>query len=249
MLWDELAQDWGRYAAPICPDSADLAHFRAGISGADDHVLLLGVTPLLAGLGRKLTSVDTCRSMIDLVWPGDNETRRAVQGNWLFDLAHAAGFTAAITDGGLSVLRWPDQYVMLFASLRAAGAPQCRLIARCHFSANVQPTPDLAVLRAELRSGLRPDPDLVRFRVAHALVAASGEPNIAVRETVRVAAELLHDQPEARASLLARPHAHCDESYSFPNPVQLIELIEDCGFWVDHAGLRSHDPFVHCTVQ
>ena len=82
MFWEELARKWDRYGPPICPDHSDVAHYRAGIAGAEAHVLLLGVTPQLAGLGTRLTALDGSQAMIDHVWPGNTPGRRAILGDW-----------------------------------------------------------------------------------------------------------------------------------------------------------------------
>jgi hypothetical protein len=46
------------------------------------RVLLLGVTPRLAGVGTETTAVDWSGAMIARVWPGDTERRRAVEADW-----------------------------------------------------------------------------------------------------------------------------------------------------------------------
>lgn len=249
MLWDELARDWQRYSAPIRPGGTDVARFGTAIAGADRHVLLLGVTPQLAGLGQRLTAIDLSQGMLELVWPGDTPSRVAILGDWLCDIPQDQAYSAVLTDGGFSVLRWPDQYVALLHGLRAAGSSGLRLAARCHFSASVQDAPDLGRIASDLDKGLPIDRDVLRFRVLHALAAARSDPNVPVRDAALIAADLLEAQPEARAQILAGPHARSDEVFSFPEPGQLFALIEDCGFSLDPMPDCPAAPFLACTAR
>lgn len=248
MLWDELARKWDRYKPPLCPADTDVAQYRAAIAGADAHVLLLGVTPQLAGLGQELTALDGSVAMIEHVWPGDTATRRAIQGDWRRDIPAKRGFSAVMTDGGFIYLRWPDEYVLLLDHMKARCAPGFRLVMRGHFSENVQPKADLDALFAEVRAGATVDPEIAKHRIAHSLAARSGNPNVSTREQIAIAQELFAEQPDIRQRMISRPHAELDLHFSFPTRPQIVALLEDCGFRFDPAQHDRADAFVVCTA-
>lgn len=100
--WPNFAQVYGRLEPPLRPAPSDVDNFQAVIAGRDDETLLLGVTPGLATLGRRLTAVEGSRSMIDRLWPGDGADRKAVVGDWTALPFGTQSFDSVVGDGALN---------------------------------------------------------------------------------------------------------------------------------------------------
>lgn len=248
MLWEELAARWSNYQPPLIPSERDVATYRAALDGRDGHVLLLGVTPQLAGLGAQLTALDASAAMIAQVWPGDAPGRQALLGNWLHDLPADRHFTATITDGGAIYLRWPDEYVLLFDRLKAVCTPGFRLVMRGHYSENVQQEACFDRLAADIASGAASDPEAIKHRVGHALVARSGDPNFRISTMVEIALDMLRDRPALRDRMISGPHRQLATTYSFPTRAQTITLLEELGYRFAPEDRDRGDAFVVCDA-
>lgn len=229
MVWNDLAGLWAGFCPPLCPDSADVAAFAEAIAGRDNHVLLLGVTPQLAGLGQRLTAVDHSPQMIARVWPGNTAQREAIEGEWLGGIPADRGYSAVISDGGLICLRWPDEYLVLLAELRRVCAPGFRLALRCHLAENFGGAVPLEALAAEVAATLDPDPHSVRHRIAHARVLAGEAPNIVIAELADHAQQMVHHAPAARTVLENWPRPSAENLFSFPTRTQIEALLRDAG--------------------
>lgn len=68
------------------------------------RTLLLGVTPELHAAFDNVIAVDQDRDMITNVWPGDTDTKTAIQGEWLQMRWANGSFDNIVCDGGLSML-------------------------------------------------------------------------------------------------------------------------------------------------
>jgi hypothetical protein len=150
---------------------------RAALRGHGGRVLLLGVTPELADIGRTTVAVDMSDSMIAVAWPGDTATRRAIRGNWLDMPLELPEFTAVIGDGSLSFLPM-RAYARLFDELGAL------LLPGAFFAVRLYETPDRCETVGELRdavmSGSGGGFHAFKWRLAMAIVARTGEASIAV---------------------------------------------------------------------
>lgn len=125
-------EDWRDYHKRAAPLPSDIAlRVAREIAGHDEHVLLLGVTRDYAELGADLTAVDWCREQIDNIWIGDRPDRRAVLADWRFMDLGRARFTAAIGDGSLSTLVWPQDYRLALERVAHALSPGGLLVVRC----------------------------------------------------------------------------------------------------------------------
>lgn len=102
--WDNYHRHWELLDAPLRPppETVAIVERELDLGGAD--VLLLGVTPELAGLGRTMLAIDGSAAMISGVWPGDSVCRRAMTGNWLDLPIGSASVDAVIGDGCLTVV-------------------------------------------------------------------------------------------------------------------------------------------------
>jgi len=100
--WRNFPGVYNRLAPPLRPAPSDVERMRKAIASQDDEALLLGVTPGIASLGRKLVAVEGSRAMIDRLWPGDQADRKAITGDWTSLPFEAGRFGAVIGDGALN---------------------------------------------------------------------------------------------------------------------------------------------------
>lgn len=118
--WNAIRKHWQLLGPPLRPPAQVVETYDRELGLAGSHVVMLGVTPELAGLGASMTAVDESRDMIAGIWPGDTERRKAVRGDW-FDLPlPEASVEALIGDGCLSVIGAADLRRSLFASIARA---------------------------------------------------------------------------------------------------------------------------------
>ena len=150
---------------------------RALIDGASGPCLLLGVTPELAVIRHPLVAIDWSAEMIAQVWPGNEAGRTVVRADWL-DMPFAPGsFAAALGDGVVNMLPWPDSYYALAARLKEAVRPGGRIVLRCFTAPE---TPDaLGALASELLNGSSSGFHAFKWRLA--MASAQGKPNLTMR--------------------------------------------------------------------
>ena len=176
--WADFHRRWAQLTPPLRPNKDIAEGIRRAIAGHGERVLLLGVTPELADLGTEVIGVDHSEMMIANIWPGDTARRRVVRADWL-DLPFPQGhFTAAMGDGSLNALTYPDGHSRLYGQLSRVIRPGGR------FAFRLYKTPDrcepLAAVRAAAMAGEIASFHAFKWRLAMAAVAASGEPNIRV---------------------------------------------------------------------
>jgi hypothetical protein len=153
---------------------------RQAIVGHDEHVLLLGVTPELADLGRTLVGVDKNEMMIAKIWPGDTSRRRVVKADWRALPFAAREFSAAIGDGSLNALPYPDGYRQICDQLSKVVRPGGRIAFRLYKTPDRPETVDAA--RAAVESREIKGFGAFKWRLAMAIVAETGDPNLAVED-------------------------------------------------------------------
>lgn len=171
---------WATIRPPLRPDAgiaAVVAALLDAVGARDDArpTLLLGVTPELAAVPRRLVAVDWSRAMIDAAWPGDASQRHVVIGDWKRMPLADASVAAAIGDGVLSMLSLPTEQPLLFAQLRRVVQPGGRTIVRCF--ATPDPCEDVVAVRdAAFAGGL--DFHAFKQRFNMAVSVADRQPNI-----------------------------------------------------------------------
>lgn len=165
--WEKLAKVYARMGAPMRPSPEDAGRINAIIAGHDADVLLLGVTPEYSVIGKTLTAVDNSASMIAKTWPGDDERRRVLFGDWLNLPFDDGAFTAAVGDGVLTAVA--EGLPALFAELRRVIAPG----GLCAFRAFCAPeAPEtFADIAADYFARPDPNPSSLRMRIAMTLAA------------------------------------------------------------------------------
>ncbi|UCI06166.1 class I SAM-dependent methyltransferase [Mesorhizobium sp. B1-1-8] len=131
--WNAIRKHWQLLGPPLRPPAEVVETYDRELDLARSHVVMLGVTPELAGLGASMTAVDESRDMIAGVWPGDTDTRKAIIGDWFGLPLPDANVDALIGDGCLSVIGGFDVRRALFAAiarvLKADGRAGIRLYA------------------------------------------------------------------------------------------------------------------------
>jgi SAM-dependent methyltransferase len=134
----------------------------------DGRLLLLGVTPELSVLGKELVAVDNSPRMIERVWPGDEEKRRAIIGDWT-DLPFEDGtFGAVIGDGSINSA--PEVMEQVIGEVRRVLRPGGRAVFRM-FCSPEEPE-SLALIAEDLDRGWRGNLHALKWRIAMALAAS-----------------------------------------------------------------------------
>jgi SAM-dependent methyltransferase len=180
--WTNFHRRWAQLTPPLRPNQEVAEGLHRAIAGHAECVLLLGVTPELADLGAELIGVDHSEMMIANIWPGDTERRHAIKADWQALPFRRAHFSAAVGDGSLNALTYPDGHRRLYEQLSIVIRPGGK------FAFRLFKTPDrgepVAAACASALAAKIGSFHAFKWRLAMAIVAASGEPNIRV-ETIR----------------------------------------------------------------
>ena len=139
--WNAMRKHWQLLGSPLRPPREVVETYERELDLARSHVVMLGVTPELTGLGARMTAVDESADMIAGIWPGDTERRQAVQGDW-FDLPlPAASVEALIGDGCLSVIGGAEYRRALLSSIARALKTDGRAGIRLYASPEIRDDP------------------------------------------------------------------------------------------------------------
>jgi SAM-dependent methyltransferase len=93
----------------------------------------MGVTPQIADAYTYVTAVDREPAMIENVWPGNSETKRAINDNWLTVELPEGYYDGIIGDGSINMLEIKDVEFMLNKAmqlLKPGGVFACRMFTR-----------------------------------------------------------------------------------------------------------------------
>ncbi|MBZ9986371.1 class I SAM-dependent methyltransferase [Mesorhizobium sp. BH1-1-5] len=177
--WNAIRKHWQLLGSPLRPPAEVVETYDRELDLARSHVVMLGVTPELAGLGATITSVDESAAMIAGIWPGDTDTRKAMQGDW-FDLPFGdASVEALIGDGCLSVIGAAELRRKLFASIARALKSDGRAGIRLYASPETPDDPK--DVRAMVLSGGVSTFHELKWRVA--MTAIGGAPDYIIPVT------------------------------------------------------------------
>jgi len=146
--WPHVARIWDQVTPPLRPSPADLRLYQAAIDSwtgsVPVRVLLLGVTPEIYRLewpaDTVWTAVDRSRDMIEHVWPGAPEEARSE--DWCSMTFPQDSFDIAVCDGGLALLRHPDEQGKLAQRLAEILASGGRCILRLFSAAGTSESID-----------------------------------------------------------------------------------------------------------
>ena len=177
--WNAIRRHWQLLGPPLRPPPEVVQAYDRELELGRSHVVMLGVTPELAGLGAAMTSVDESADMIAGIWPGDTDTRKAVRGDW-FDLPFGeASVEALIGDGCLSVIGAADLRRRLFASIARMLSADGRAAVRLYASPETRDEPQ-AVRALAMAGGVSTFHEL-KWRVA--MTATGGAPDYTIPVT------------------------------------------------------------------
>jgi hypothetical protein len=232
------ASHWGRHAAgfsrlgpPMLPDEEMVSAVRRQLTMHEGPTLLLGVTAVYADVAADVTAVDHNPEVVAKVWPGDTPTRRAHVEEWQKVSSLGRRFVAAVGDGSLNSIVYPDDVRDVLRELELVLEPGGRVVVRCFV------TPDeaegLAEVRAAVLDGAVATFHGFKWRLAMALVAARGDANIAVVDILAGFEAMFPDRDALAAATGWHPdtiatidvYRGSDEVYSFPTASQLRAVV------------------------
>jgi len=174
--WNAIRHHWQLLGPPLRPPPEAVAAYERELDLRDADVVLLGVTPELAGLGATMLAVDESANMIAGIWPGDTLTRRAVIGDWLDLPIGPASSEAVIGDGCLSVMSGSDARLALFRSIARVLKPRARAAIRLFASPAKPESPE--TVRALALSGAIATFHELKWRIV--MLETGGAPDFAI---------------------------------------------------------------------
>ena len=234
--WDNYHRHWMLLDAPLRPSSETVGIFERELDLTDADVLLLGVTPELAVLGRSMLAVDQSAAMISGIWAGDNASRRAVTGNWLDLPVGDASADAVIGDGCLSAVASRAARNALHGEIARVLGPGGRAAIRVF--AAPETTEDLAHIEAQALAGAIENFHAFKWRIAMACTTGGSDFAINVR-TIRDTFDGMFPDRECLAVRTGWSiasintidvYAGSDTNYSFAT---LAMLVDEANIWFD----------------
>jgi hypothetical protein len=117
---------------PLQPNQEIIDCFHS-IIPCSKHIMLMGVTPQIANAYANVIAVDREPAMIANVWPGDTETKKAINANWLAVNLPAESFDGIIGDGSINMLdisNVPFMFNRAMSMLKPGGVFACRMFTR-----------------------------------------------------------------------------------------------------------------------
>ncbi|MGE3566992.1 MAG: class I SAM-dependent methyltransferase [Gammaproteobacteria bacterium] len=175
-VWRQQARQWSLLGPPLRPAAVDVDFVRRAATrwvrrhGRAPRVLLLGVTPELAGLawpsGTTLLALDRAVPMIAGVWPGDRAWRHAVCADWRTPPLASSSRDLVVGDGALNALpvsAWPAMLDALATILAPGGEMVLRAFLRPDIAEST------AAVFADLQAGRIGSFHVFKWRLAMSL--------------------------------------------------------------------------------
>src|SRR5688572_15430936 len=177
---DAFYERWRVSGAPLRPCADVAATFARAVAGRDSRVLVLGATPELSRLGTWTMAVDRSAAAVRHIWPGrSDDCRPVVQARWQHLPCRRHSFSAAVGDGSLNWLRYPNGYLAFFDEIARVLSPGGRLAVRV-FTRPEAPE-RLSLVRDWTLDGQVATVHALKLHLAHAVSAETGDANVPVR--------------------------------------------------------------------
>lgn len=252
--WDRFRTLWDEIRPPLRPAPSVVRAFRDAAPPAGRHVMVLGVTPELADLGRRTTAVDRSCEMIDTVWPGGAGDGRTVAADWR-SLPLADGAVDVVYgDGAVNVLRFPEGMDAALAEVRRALTPGGRAVFRIYCTP--QPPETRQELARAAKAGEAENVFSLKWRLAMARVAERGRESIEVPELLEAFDATFPDR-RALAADTGFPlrlietvdlWRDSEETFSFPTLARAVELVGSRFDRVDVTGSGDYALSDRCPL-
>ena len=130
--WAARSLQWKQLGPPLQPNQEVIDCFHSLVP-ASSNILMMGVTPQIAQAYDNVISVDREPAMIENVWPGNSESKQAINDNWLTVHLPPNTFDGVIGDGSINMLSIVDIPRMLrraLTLLKPGGVFACRMFTR-----------------------------------------------------------------------------------------------------------------------
>jgi SAM-dependent methyltransferase len=165
IYWKRLSKKWKYFAPPFRPHQLDI-DFISGVVNSEtptfysNRIMILGVTPEFSQMeipeGCELIAVDSCKEMIENVWPEmPCPNRKAVLANWLDLPFENHSCDIVLGDGVFGTMRYPTESKNFLRSVRNVLHPNGLFIFRTFLRDDTTETPkDVfdAVLDGEIKT-------------------------------------------------------------------------------------------------
>ncbi|WP_246681073.1 class I SAM-dependent methyltransferase [Mesorhizobium sp. B2-3-15] len=236
--WDSYHRHWKLLDAPLRPTPETVGLFERELDLGNADVLLLGVTPELAVLGRSMLAIDQSAAMISGVWAGDNISRRAMAGNWLDLPVERECFDAVIGDGCLSAVDTKAARGSLFGEIARVLKPGRHAAIRVF--ARPETADDLRGIEALVLAGGIENFHALKWRIAMACTTGDCDSSVDV-QAIRAAFDKLFPDREALAACTGWSmasintidvYAGSETRYSFAT---LAMLVDEARGWFDQV--------------
>ena len=229
--WAERSRTWGRNGPPLQPNQEIVDCFASLIPTAS-NIILMGVTPQIANAYTYVTAVDREPAMIENVWPGNSETKRAINDNWLTVELPEGYYDGIIGDGSINMLEIKDVEFMLNKAkklLRLGGVFACRMFTR----------PDNPITMERLHAEARTP--TVNFSAYRRLIpmylAAQNGPVVPVKLIVNLFDQMFPDRtilpwtPEQLYTL--EPYRTSESTTWFPTRSEILALAPEGSRYIE----------------
>ena len=130
----KLISVWPDLTLPLRPKEPVPSIVKTLLPSSNAALLILGVTPDYADLSNNVTALDQLQTMIEGVWPGDNNKRRAVLGDWRNMPFDDQSFDIVLGDNSMSLTAFPDQTEVVLSEIKRVLRPGARAIIRWFFA-------------------------------------------------------------------------------------------------------------------
>jgi len=231
--WEHYHRHWNLLGAPLRPPAEAVGIVEREAATEDADVLLLGVTPELAGLGKTMRAVDSSPSMISASWKASTPFREAVVGSW-FDLPLASrSVDAVIGDGSLNVVGTSAERLSMLREMARVLRPDGRAAIRVF--AGPSRREDVAAIKDDVHVGQIDGFHAFKWRIAMALAGPEPDYRIRVTEIRDAIEDLFPDRAELSAVTGWRleeigtidAYKNSDAIYSFATAARLVHEAED----------------------